>query len=144
MPKARNKLPGGIVAPDSFDTATPVHRFTIPISDKNGPVLPPGWRRSDADRTFCLQELTPEREEMAARAAGTSMNFQAVFQELIRLSVYMIGDKRVRGNRDEISKWMKDVGPRGRKYVEAAFNRLTSVAEADIDAFLEGAEQVSA
>ena len=141
MPARRGKFPGGLVSPESFDAEDQVvHTFTIPLKDKFGPVFDPRWNRPDEERKFSLVTLTPDREEKAAAAAGVQQNFQAVFQEMIRMSVYKIGDRKVRGRRDEIKAWLNEMGPRARKYVESAFNRLTSVSEADLDSFLEAVE----
>lgn len=142
-PKVNGGLPGGLVSPSTFDQpgTTEGKWFTIPARDKYGTVMDPSWGdRDQADLRFFMITLSPDREEKAAAAAGMNQNFQAVFAEMVMMSVAQIGATRTKGRRDTVKLWMKQLGPRGRKYVEAAYNRMSSVTEADLNAFLDGEE----
>jgi len=137
-------LPSGMISPASFEKEQQAQRFAIPMKDKFGLVVDPTWgERSDGDLVFYMVALTPEREEKAAASAGMGQNFQAVFAEMVTLSVAMIGEVKTRGRRDYITDWLKQLGPRGRKYVDAAYNRMSSVAEADLNTFLDGGAPVT-
>lgn len=102
---------------------------------------------TEDDLVFVMVPLTPQKEEKAAQAAGMSQNFAAVFTEMQLMSIAKIGKHVVRGagnkGRDIVQRWLNDLGPRGRKYVEGAFNRMSSVAEADMTSFLDSCEPTS-
>lgn len=89
---------------------------------------------TDSDRTFGMAEITPRQQDQAAKAANG--NPSILSRELIFASLYKIGDWYPRDDRERLSKWWDAIGSKGRRLVEAAFLKMQSVEEADVENFL--------
>lgn len=100
-----------------------------------------GDEMSDADLSFAMIELTPTAEQQAMSRAGGGLQVGAMLSEMQMASIYKIGDTPTRGNRKKLEKWFKSLGPKGRKLVERAFNKMHMIEEDDVETFLETMEQ---
>jgi len=111
----------------------PFMEYTLPEAH-----LGLGWGSSefgDADRTFRLVEITPRQQDQAAKVAGN--NPSALGRELMFHALWQVGDWKTRRERDRLNRWWDAIGSKGRRLVEAAFMRMQSVEEADVDSFLD-------
>ena len=96
-----------------------------------------GWPSSEfqaSDLTFKLVEVSPRQQDQAAKIAG--QNASALGRELMFAALWQVGDWSTRRERDRLDRWWAAIGSKGRRLVEAAFMRMQSVEEVDIDRFL--------
>lgn len=149
-------LPGGMISPSTaaaiqqpvfagvpqeFVQQREHYVFTLPVD-----CLPETWRtsgRPDGDRTFALTLLSTAEEEGALKAATQSGAFDAgqIGKHWMLSSVYAIGGQYTRRNFDTITKWMDDIGPKGRKMLDKAFSHLHTITDAQGEAFLAGMQR---
>lgn len=95
---------------------------------------------SDAQLSFAMVELTPTAEQKAMARAGGGMQVGAMLQEMQLESIYKIGDTPTRGNRRLLEAWWKGLGPKGRKLVERAFNKIHMIGDDEEETFLDTQE----
>lgn len=88
----------------------------------------------DDDRTFAMAEVTPKQQDHAAKVANG--NPSVLSRELIFASLYKVGNWRPRDDRERLAQWWDAIGSKGRRLVEAAFLKMQSVEEADVENFL--------
>jgi len=89
------------------------------------------------DLQFRMVELTAREQDKAAKLAGDSKS--RLTRELIFAAIYQVGEWPKAGNRSKLDKWWLAIGPRGHRFVEAAFVAMNSVEEEDIKNFLDAA-----
>lgn len=100
------------------------------------------WPRSgrpEADKTFMLQEPTPQIERKAQSRAGLrpgSGDMGNLISALLESTVYAIGGKLTKGNHDNIQSWLRDIGPKGRMCLQNAYGSLASVEDDAMERFL--------
>lgn len=115
------------------DKSRPFLEYTLPAAK-----LGLGWPDSefaDSDRTFRLVEITPRQQDQAAKIAGN--NPSKLGRELMFASLWEVGGWKTRRERDRLDRWWEAIGSKGRRLVEAAFMRMQSVEDDDIDSFLD-------
>ena len=78
--------------------------------------------------SFSMIELTPEEEERAVGLAGQGVKLQKSFSEMVKASIYKIGDEHV--TYEQKDKWLSAIGPRARKALDRCFNELNGIEEA--------------
>lgn len=88
--------------------------------------------------------MTPDEQDRAVRAAGGvgEKNSAAASHQMIVRSIYRIGDQKVVRKEDAINAWIKEIGPKAYRCVQAAWVDLHSAEDRDLDNFLESAEYV--
>lgn len=87
------------------------------------------------DRVFKMSEITPRQQDKAAKLANG--NNSVLGRELMFASLYRIGAWKPQRNRDRLTQWWEAVGSKGRRLIEAAFMKMQSVEETDVDSFLD-------
>lgn len=125
------EIPG---APHQFVASREHYVFTIP-----GDGVPGSWSRPDGDRTFALTLLSVGEEEQGMRAmmqSGGSPDPSAVNRNWLLSTIFAIGGRYTGRNFDTISSWLDDIGPKGRKYLDRAFQHLHSISEKQGEDFL--------
>lgn len=107
-----------------------------------------GWKKGrtqgfdpEQGRVFALVELTPEEEDKAVTAAGSGIKLQAAFSEMVKASILLISGEKA--TYDAKTKWLRAIGPRARKQVERAYNKLNGIEEAEGEAILATAQSSS-
>lgn len=113
------------------------YRFTLTrdcLSIDYGSVI------SDSELSFAMVELTPTAEQKAMARAGGGLQVGAMLQEMQMESIYKIGETPTRGNRKVLEAWWKGLGPKGRKLVERAFNKIHMIGDDDEETFLDTQE----
>ncbi len=111
----------------------PFVKYTLPEK-----VLGLDWGGSgflDSDRTFRLAEVTPIQQDHAAKIS--SGNQSALGRELLFAAIIQVGEWKTGRNRDKLTSWWKAIGAKSRRMVEAAFMKMQSVEESDIETFLD-------
>lgn len=111
---------GGV--PQEYVVQREHYIFTLPAD-----MLPASWKRPDGDRAFALTLLSAAEEESAMRAAQDGGGPAAVVRSWFLNSVYAIGGKYTGRNYDTITQWLEDIGPKGRKGLEACFQHLHAI-----------------
>lgn len=133
--------PGVAGAPVEYIERREHYIFTIP---KTG--VPQSWNRPDADRCFALTLLSVSEEEAGMRAmtqGGGSPDPSAIQRHWLLATIYAIGGKYTHRNFDQISQWLDDIGPQGRKYLDKAFQHLHSISERQGEDFLASMQRGS-
>jgi len=113
--------------------ARPFVEYTLPEG-----IMGLEWEAStfvSTDRTFRLVELTPLQQDHAAKISNG--NQSALGRELLFAAIHQVGDWKTGRNRDKLSGWWKAIGAKARRLVEAAFIKMQSVEESDIETFLD-------
>lgn len=82
---------------------------------------------------FGISELEPEQEAKAAELGGKSP--AAVVREMAKMSIVRIGDK-ARPDYSFIERWMREIGPRGRRQVDLGFQTVNFMSDDEGEAFL--------
>lgn len=100
------------------------------------------WSRDEGDLAFHLIEMTPDEQDRAVKASGGGQNVSAAGHQMIVRSISRIGEKACMNNHDFVERWLKDIGPKGYRLVQAAWVELHSVEDDDVETFLEAAEYV--
>jgi len=114
------------------DKARPHIEYTLPASMVGIAFSAEGF--SDEDRTFKMIEITPRQQDHAAKVANN--NPSILSRELLYAAIWKIGGWTTRDNREKLTKWWDAIGSKGRRLVEAAFMKMQSVEEADVENFL--------
>lgn len=114
------------------EKARPYLEYTLP-ADKLGLAWPDSGF-TDADRTFRLVEITPRQQDQAAKIAGN--NPSKLGRELMFAALWDVGGWKTRRERDRLEKWWEAIGSKGRRLVEAAFMKMQSVEDDEVDSFL--------
>jgi len=102
------------------ESERPFIEYTIPES-----MVGLGWGSSgfsEADRSFKMTEISPRQQDHAAK-----LMFAAVWQ---------VGEWKAARERAKLEAWWDAIGSKGRRLVEAAFMRMQSVEEVDVEMFL--------
>ncbi len=89
---------------------------------------------SAEDRVFRMIEITPEQQDRAAKVANN--NPSVLSRELMYAAIWKVGSWNGRDNRSRLGEWWSAIGAKGRRLVEAAFMRMQSVEETDVESFL--------
>ena len=111
---------GGV--PQDYVVQREHYIFTLPVA---GP--PASWKRPDADRTFALTPLSVSEEEggmKAMMANSDKPDPTAISRHWILAAVYAIGGRYTGRNFDTITQYLEDIGPKGRKGLDMAFQHL--------------------
>jgi len=114
------------------ESERPFIEYTIPES-----MVGLGWGSSgfsEADRTFKMTEISPRQQDHAAKIAG--QNASALGRELMFAAVWQVGEWKAARERAKLEAWWDAIGSKGRRLVEAAFMRMQSVEEVDVEMFL--------
>ncbi len=90
---------------------------------------------TDADRAFKMTEISPGQQDRAAKLANG--NGSILGKELMYSSLYRVGAWKPQSSRDRLDQWWDAIGSKGRRLVEAAFMKMQSVDEVDVDTFLD-------
>lgn len=93
--------------------------------------------RPDDDLTFGLTEMTTQKQLRAAKLMGARMDFGAMQLEQLMQCIYVIGGKLTRGNRQEIEKWLDDIGSKNNDIVTRCHSEMTSATESESQEVLE-------
>ena len=121
---------------EAAEKTEPHYSLTLPKR-----LMGPRWEKSDfedKELKFAIIEMTADKQDRAVQAGG--QNTSRVGREMMKRSIYMIGDERVYGKGGMIDKWFDAIGARGMRCVEAAWIKLNVVEEDDVDSFLETLE----
>lgn len=114
-------------APQDYVVQREHYIFTLPVD-----ILPGNWKRPDADRTFALTPLSVAEEEGGMKAmmanGGDTPDPTAVSRHWLLASIYAIGGKYTGRNYDTITQYLEDIGPKGRKGLDKAFQHLHSIS----------------
>lgn len=132
LPESTGPLP-----PPSVDqrVGRPTVTFALPRS-----AVGMTWNLDDRYLTFSMGEVTPREQAEAVRLAGSPPNPSLLTQEIIFKVILSVGDLSTPvKHRDWLENWWKAIGPKGRRFVEAAFMRLSSPTEQEIETFLAAA-----
>ena len=100
-----------------------------------------GWDDTDfteKDLTFRLAEVSPEKQDHAAKIANG--NQSVLGRELLYAAIYQVGEWKTARNRERLVSWWRAIGNRGRRLVEAAFVKMQSVEEVDVETFLDSGQ----
>lgn len=127
-------LPAGMPAP-THDARTERASlgFDLPESLTRGL----SWRDTPKEwLSYRMAELTPQEQGDALRLAGNPPNPSVLLMECIFKVVVELGGTSTRGRRDDLDRWWKALGPKGRKFVEASFMHLSSPTEEEVASFL--------
>jgi hypothetical protein len=93
----------------------------------------PSYSMGEEELTFGIAELDPAQERKASELGGKSMS--AAMDEMAKLAIVRIGNK---ANPDYhyIERWMKEIGPKGRKLVSLAFMTENFTSDSEGESFL--------
>lgn len=97
-----------------------------------------GWEDTDfgeRDQVFRLAEVSPEKQDHAAKIANGNQSILG--RELLFAAIYQVGDWKTGRNRERLAAWWRAIGNKGRRLVEAAFVKMQSVDEVDVETFLD-------
>jgi len=83
--------------------------------------------------TFGIAELEPAQEAKAVELG--SKNAAAVMREMTKLALVRIGDK-ARPDYYFVEKWLKEIGPKGRRLVDQAMMAVNITGDDEGESFL--------
>jgi hypothetical protein len=94
-------------------------------------------------RAVMIVGLTPDEEARAIDSAGSGMKVASMFARQVAISIWAIGGHGSEGdlhlgrvNDDQRNKWLKAIGPKARKLVDQAFNKLNGIEDGVGEDFL--------
>lgn len=125
-------LPSASTGGVNTDPDRPHITYTLPEAHLGLSFGTKGFK--EADRTFKLVEVSPRQQDRAAKVANG--NASILGRELMFSALWRVGDWKPQRDRDRLVDWWDAIGGKGRRLVEAAFLKMQSVEEADVENFL--------